>query len=293
MFFISFQQQKLLKNLQRVQTALHPLLDLPPSTFSKIVDFIFDVFGEGLVTDLKNRRFFYFSSIFGPTGSLYSDDHIMDFLTFYSDRWSKSIAHSIRMTDPPSPQSAADSKSSSSSAAAAARGLQSAAARSSSQSACSPSSARSSSSVQSQEGMLLHIRFLSFLFKFMERIVMIIRFYCLPFSVHVLLLLCPFSVIALRNSNSKFEFKAIPVQSSRPLGLMRPPRAAERRSFERNSSKKAGKTTPYGDNMFETLERTIVWVDWARIAQKSAKNDHAWHDFFDLADKCLFLGWYL
>ena len=61
---------------------------------------------------------------------------------------------------------------------------------------------------------------------------MMIRFYSLPFFVHVLLLLCPFSVIALRNSNSKFEFKAIPVQSSRPLWLMRPPRAAERRSFE-------------------------------------------------------------
>jgi hypothetical protein len=56
--------------------------------------------------------------------------------------------------------------------------------------------------------------------------------YCLPFPIPVLLLLCPFSVIALRNSNSKFEFKAIPVESSRPLGLMRPPRAAERRSFE-------------------------------------------------------------
>jgi hypothetical protein len=64
---------------------------------------------------------------------------------------------------------------------------------------------------------------------------MMIRFYCLPFSVHVLLLPCPFSVIALRRSNSKFEFKlfkAIPVQSSRPLVLMRPLRAAERRSFE-------------------------------------------------------------
>jgi hypothetical protein len=80
--------------------------------------------------------------------------------------------------------------------------------------------------------MLLHIQILYFLFKFMEQIVMMIRFYCLPFSIHVLLLLCPFSVIALRNSNSKFEFKAIPVESSRPLGLMRPPRAAERSSFD-------------------------------------------------------------
>ncbi len=61
MVFISFQQQELLNNLQTVQTALHPKIDLPLSTFSKIVDFIFDVFGEGLVTvltDLKNRRFF-------------------------------------------------------------------------------------------------------------------------------------------------------------------------------------------------------------------------------------------
>ena len=54
----------------------------------------------------------------------------------------------------------------------------------------------------------------------------------LAFFVHILLLLCPFSVIALRNSDSKFESKAIPVQSSWPLGLMRPPRAAKRRSFE-------------------------------------------------------------
>ncbi len=70
MFFIPFQQQELLNNLQTVQSALHPKIDLPPSTFSKIVDFIFDVLGECLVTDLKNRRFFYFSSIFGFTGSL-------------------------------------------------------------------------------------------------------------------------------------------------------------------------------------------------------------------------------
>ncbi len=60
MFFIAFQQQELLNNLQTAQTALHPKIDLPPSTFSKIVDFIFDVFGEGLVTDLKNRRIFLF-----------------------------------------------------------------------------------------------------------------------------------------------------------------------------------------------------------------------------------------
>ncbi len=62
---------------------------------------------------------------------------------------------------------------------------------------------------------------------------------------------------------------------------------------ERNHSKKAAKMTPDGDNMFETQERTIVWVDRARITQKSAKNDHAWQEFFDLANKCLHLGWYL
>ncbi len=45
--------------------------------------------------------------------------------------------------------------------------------------------------------------------------------------------------------------------------------------------------------MFKTQERTIAWVNRARIAQKSVKNDHAWHDFFDLANKCLCLGWYL
>jgi hypothetical protein len=45
--------------------------------------------------------------------------------------------------------------------------------------------------------------------------------------------------------------------------------------------------------MFKTQERTIVWVNRARIAQKSAKNDHAWHEFVDLANKCLCLRWYL
>ena len=32
MFFISFQQQELLNNRQKVQTDLHPKIDLPPST---------------------------------------------------------------------------------------------------------------------------------------------------------------------------------------------------------------------------------------------------------------------
>ncbi len=62
---------------------------------------------------------------------------------------------------------------------------------------------------------------------------------------------------------------------------------------ERNPPKKAAKTAPDGDDMFKTQERTILWVDRARITQKSAKKDHAWHEFFDLANKCLRLGWYL
>ena len=62
---------------------------------------------------------------------------------------------------------------------------------------------------------------------------------------------------------------------------------------ERNPPKNTAKTTSDGDNRFETQERTIVWVHRARIAQKSAKNDHAWHEFVDLANKCLCLGWYL
>ena len=41
--FVSLQQQKLLNCLHRVQTALHPNLDVRPSTFSKNFDSIFDV----------------------------------------------------------------------------------------------------------------------------------------------------------------------------------------------------------------------------------------------------------
>jgi hypothetical protein len=46
------------------------------------------------------------------------------------------------------------------------------------------------------------------------------------------------------------------------------------------------------NNIFETQERSIVWLNRAKIAQKLAKNDHEWHEFFDLANKCLCLGWY-
>ncbi len=71
------------------------------------------------------------------------------------------------------------------------------------------------------------------------------------------------------------------------------PRVAERvMGREAEPPPKSCENDPNGDNMFETQERTIVWVDRARIAQKSAKNDHAQHDFFDLANKCLCLGWY-
>jgi hypothetical protein len=75
------------------------------------------------------------------------------------------------------------------------------------------------------------------------------------------------------------------------------PRVAERVMGpwveERNPPKNTVKTTSDGENMFETQERTIVWLDRARMAQKSAKNDHAWHEFVDLANKCLCLWWYL
>ncbi len=43
LFWLSLEQCELLNFLQRVQTALPPILDLPRSTFSKIADFIFDV----------------------------------------------------------------------------------------------------------------------------------------------------------------------------------------------------------------------------------------------------------
>ena len=54
-FSISIQPQELLHNLQRVQNAHHPNIDVGHSMFSEIDDFIFDVFREGLVTDPKNR----------------------------------------------------------------------------------------------------------------------------------------------------------------------------------------------------------------------------------------------
>ena len=55
----------------------------------------------------------------------------------------------------------------------------------------------------------------------------------------------------------------------------------------------AAKTTPTDEDMFETQESTIGEADRARKAPKMAKNDHAWHDFVDLANKCLCFGWYL
>ncbi len=51
MFFISIQQQKLQHNLQRVQNAHHPNLDVRYSTFSENDDFILDAFRKGLVMD--------------------------------------------------------------------------------------------------------------------------------------------------------------------------------------------------------------------------------------------------
>ena len=58
---------------------------------------------------------------------------------------------------------------------------------------------------------------------------------------------------------------------------------------ERKLQKNAAKTTPDDEDMFETQEWTIGGADRARKAPKTAKNDHAWHDFDDLANKCLCL----
>ena len=46
----------------------------------------------------------------------------------------------------------------------------------------------------------------------------------------------------------------------------------------------AAKTTPDDEDMFETQELTVRGADRARKAPKTAKNDHAWHDFDDLAN---------
>jgi hypothetical protein len=70
LYFISVQQQELLHNLQRVKSAHHPNLDVGHSMFSENDDFIFDAFREGLVTDLKNRRFLRFSGLQESAGSL-------------------------------------------------------------------------------------------------------------------------------------------------------------------------------------------------------------------------------
>ena len=58
---------------------------------------------------------------------------------------------------------------------------------------------------------------------------------------------------------------------------------------ERKLQKIAAKTTPDDEGMFETQELTIRRADRARKAPKTANNDHAWHDFDDLANKCLCL----
>ena len=55
----------------------------------------------------------------------------------------------------------------------------------------------------------------------------------------------------------------------------------------------AAKTTPDDEDMFETQEVTIGGADRARKAPKTAKNDHAWHDIVDLANKFLCSGRYL
>ena len=62
---------------------------------------------------------------------------------------------------------------------------------------------------------------------------------------------------------------------------------------ELKSPKNAAKTTPDDEDMFETQELTIGGADRARKAPKTANNDHAWHDFVDLANKFLCSGRYL
>ena len=62
---------------------------------------------------------------------------------------------------------------------------------------------------------------------------------------------------------------------------------------ERNPPQNAAKTIPDDDDVYETQERTIGAADRAGRAPKTAKNDHAWHDFVDLANKCLCFGSYL
>ena len=58
----------------------------------------------------------------------------------------------------------------------------------------------------------------------------------------------------------------------------------------------AAKTTPNDEDMFETQGSTIGEADHhdrARKAPKTAKNDNAWHDFVDSANKCLCFRRYL
>jgi hypothetical protein len=48
-----------------------------------------------------------------------------------------------------------------------------------------------------------------------------------------------------------------------------------------------------GDSMFETPELSILGADQAKKAASTAKADHACHDFGNIANIFLCLGWYL
>ncbi len=52
------------------------------------------------------------------------------------------------------------------------------------------------------------------------------------------------------------------------------------------------KTTPDGKNMFETQKNHLMGGS-GKESIAIGENHHAWHEFLDLANKCLCLGWYL
>ncbi len=59
-----------------------------------------------------------------------------------------------------------------------------------------------------------------------------------------------------------------------------------------NPPQNATKTTPDGDDTFETQEWTIGEADKARVEPETAKDDDAKHDFVDFASDFVCLWWY-
>jgi hypothetical protein len=88
---------------------------------------------------------------------------------------------------------------------------------------------------------------------------------------------------------SQFEDPVLPRPASSGIRA----RVPSRTSHPVFRARAAAKTTPDDENMFETQELIIGGVDRARKAPETAKNDHAWNDFVDLANKCLCFGRYL